>query len=103
MQDLAIRKEMSIHLCFDKRFKANCHNPRTVDDIDMKLGPVTKIGERKKTTSKNFDDDVISTNCNFIVIFPIYSQFGTIWKPDSGGIVCKTYIFINGNLLSYKN
>ena len=52
MQDLAIRKEMSIHLCFDKKFKANCHNPRTVDDIDMKLGPVTKIGERNKQRQK---------------------------------------------------
>ena len=24
-------------------------------------------------------------------------------KPDSGRIVCKTYIYINSNLLSYKN
>ena len=33
---------------------------------------------------------------------PIYGQFGAIWKPNSGRIVCKTYIFINSNLLSYK-
>ena len=45
----------------------------------------------------------MSANCNFIVIFPIYGQFGAIRKPDSGRIVCKTYIFINSNLLSYKN
>ena len=25
----------------------------------------------------------MSTNCDFIVIFPIYGQFGAIWKPDS--------------------
>ena len=47
----------------------------------MKLGPVTKLDKRNKTTSKTFDDDVFSANCNTIVIF-----------PDSGLIVCKTYI-----------
>ena len=45
----------------------------------------------------------MSANCNVIVIFPIYGQFGAIRKPDSRPIVCKTYIFINNNLLSYKN
>ena len=45
----------------------------------------------------------MSENCNIIAIFPIYGQFGAIRKPDSGRIVCKTYIFINSNLLSYKN
>ena len=42
-------------------------------------------------------------NCDVIVIFPIYSQFWAIAKLDSGCIVCKTYIFINIKLLSYKN
>ena len=45
----------------------------------------------------------MSENCNIIAIFPIYGQSGAHWKPDSGRIVCKTYIFINSNLLSYKN
>ena len=45
----------------------------------------------------------MSRNWDVIVIFPIYGQFGLIRKPDSGRIVCKTYIFINSNLLSYKN
>ena len=45
----------------------------------------------------------MSTNCDVIVIFPIYGQFGAIWKPNSGRKVCETYIFINSNLLSYKN
>ena len=69
----------------------------------MKLGPVTKLDKGNKTTSKKFDDDVMLENCDVIAIFPIYGQFGAIWKPDSGCIVCKTYIFINSNLLSYKN
>ena len=38
----------------------------------MKLGPVTKLDKRNKTTSKNFEDEVISENCDVIVIFPIY-------------------------------
>ena len=38
--------------------KENCHNSRTSDDIDMKLGPVTKLDKRKKT-SKKIDDDVM--------------------------------------------
>ena len=45
----------------------------------------------------------MSGNCDTIVIFPIYGQFGAFQKPDSGRIVCKTYILIKRNLLSYKN
>ena len=33
-------------------YKENCHNSRTSDNIDMKLGPVTKLGKRNKTTVK---------------------------------------------------
>ena len=69
----------------------------------MKLGPVPKLDKRNKTTSKKFDDNVMSENCDVIAIFPIYGQFGAIRKPDSGRIVCRTYIFLNSNLLSYKN
>ena len=69
----------------------------------MKLGPVTKLDKENKTTSKKFDDDVMSANCDVIVFPPIFSQFGAIQKPDSECIVCKTYIFINSNLLYYKN
>ena len=38
----------------------NCHNSRTSDDITCKLGSVTKINKRNKTTSKKFDDGVMS-------------------------------------------
>ena len=69
----------------------------------MKLGPVTKLDKRNKTRSKKFDDDVISKNCDVIVIFLIYGQFAAIWKPDSGRRACRSYVFIKGNLLSYKN
>ena len=69
----------------------------------MKLGPITKKNKRNKTTSKIFDDDVISENHDVIVIFSIYGQLGAIQKPDSGHRVRKTYNFIKNNLLSCKN
>ena len=68
----------------------------------QKLEPETKLDKRNKTTSK-FDNYVMSGNCDVIVIFPINSRFVAIQKPDFGWIVCKTYILINNNPLSYKN
>ena len=44
----------------------------------MKLESVTKLDNRNKITSKKFGDKVMSTNCDVIVIFPIYDQFGEI-------------------------
>ena len=69
----------------------------------MKPGRVTKFDKGNKTESKKIDDDVMPKNYDFVVNFLIYGQFGTIWKPDSGDIVYKFYIFIKSNLLSYKN
>ena len=79
-----------------------CHNHEISNDIDMKLGPVVKPDKRNKATSKKFGDNMMSANCD-VVIFLIYDQLGAIKKPGSGRIACKTYIFINSNLLSYKN
>ena len=73
-----------------KKIVQNENNSRTSDDIDVKLGPVTKLDKRNKTTSK--DDDAMSENYDVNAIFLIYSQFGAI-----------TYVSINSNLLSYKN
>ena len=46
----------------------------------MKLGAVTKLDKRNKTTSKKFDNDIVWRSCDMIAIFPIYGQFGAIWK-----------------------
>ena len=56
--------------------KQNCPNSRTSDDIDMKLGPVTILDKKNKAMSKKFDNDIMLENCDVIVIFPIYGQFG---------------------------
>ena len=69
----------------------------------MKLGPITKLGKRNKKPSKKFDGNVMSPNCDVIVIFPIYGQIGAIWKPGLGRIVCRTYIFNKIYHLSSKN
>ena len=68
----------------------------------MKLGPVTKLDKGNKVTSKKFGNDFMSTNGDVTVVFLIYGQFRAIGRPDSRCIVCKTYIFTNSNLLSYK-
>ena len=47
----------------------------------MKLGPVTKLDKRNTAASTKFEDDVM--NCDVIVIFTMYGQFGAIWKLDS--------------------
>ena len=69
----------------------------------MKLGPATKLDKKKKTTLIKFDCDIVPKAGDIIIIFRIHGQFEAIRKPDSGCIVCKTYISINSNLLSYKN
>ena len=65
----------------------NCHNSRTSHDIDMKLGPVTKLNKRNVTLPS---------------FFLIYGQFAAIRKPHSGGMVYKTYISINKTLCPTK-
>ena len=69
----------------------------------MKFEAVTKLNKRNKATPKIFYKDVISANCDVIVIFRIYGQFEAIQKLDSGCLVYETCIFFNSNLLSYKN
>ena len=82
--------------------KENCHNSRTSHDIVMKLGPVTKLEKRNKTSLKKVDVDVMSKNYDVIVIFRIFGQFGAVPRPDSRHRVCKCYVFSNINLLTYK-
>ena len=62
----------------------------------MNFGSVTKIDKRNtETLKKSLTMALITTNCDVIVIFSIYGQFGAIQRPDSESMVCNTYIFIN--------
>ena len=42
----------------------------------MKLGSVTELDKRNKTRSKKFDDDVMSADCDVIVIFRFMANLG---------------------------
>ena len=75
--------------------KENFHNTRSSDDTDINLGSVTILNKRSKTTSKKITNDVSSENCDVIVIFRIFGQFGAVRGSDSGHRVCKIYVFIN--------
>ena len=63
-------------------------------NLDQQLNLTRETKQRLKKKKIFFD---------VTAIFSIYGQFGEIPKPDSRSIVCKTYVFINSNLLSYKN
>ena len=79
--------------------KENCHNFRTSSDIEMKLGPATKLDKRNRTKSRKWrwrHFVKLWRHCNFSNLWSIRSN------PDSGRMICKTFIFINNNLLSYK-
>ena len=58
--------------------KENCHNSRTSDDIEMKLGLVNKLDKASKATLKKIDVNVMSENCDVIVIFWIFGQFEAV-------------------------
>ena len=55
--------------------KLNYHNYRTRNDIDSKLGPVIKLDNGNKTTSKNFDHGIILENCDVIDRFQFTANF----------------------------
>ena len=63
----------------------NCNNCRTSDDIDMKLGPVPKLGKRNKTTSKKFDVNVMSRNVTSLSFFGFLAN-----SEQSEGLIPET-------------
>ena len=66
----------------------NCHNFKTINDIDITLWPVTKVDKKKtKRWRQKNDDDVLSASYAIIVIVPIYGWFGEIQSLDCGRIV----------------
>ena len=49
----------------------------------MKLVPVTKLDCKNTATLSKFVNDVMSTNCDVVALFPIYDQLAVIRKLDS--------------------
>ena len=56
----------------------------------MKLGPATNHDKRNKKMSKKFYIEVMSKNCDVIVIFRIFGKFGAVRRPDSEHRVWKS-------------
>ena len=56
----------------------------------MKVGAATNHDKRNKSTSKKFDTEVMSKNCDVIVIFRIFGKFGAVRRPDSEHRVWKS-------------
>ena len=56
----------------------NCHNTRTSNDTDMKLGPVTKLDKRNKKKKM-----MMMTSCRLFVAN--FSDFWAVWSnPEAG-------------------
>ena len=49
--------------------KENSPNSKTSNHIDMNLRLAAKLDKKSRTTKKNFDDDLMLTNCDIIVTF----------------------------------
>ena len=68
--------------------KENCHNSRANNDIDIKLGTITKIDKNKTTMSKTFT----MTSCPKILTSLLFFQFMTnleqfrSWIPDAWSV-----------------
>ena len=63
------------------------------------MWPLTNLDKRNKKRPKKLTD-IMSGNCEVIVICLINGHFEAIHRPDSGHIAWKTPIFIKSNLLS---
>ena len=76
------------HDLWSTLMKENCHNSRTSDDIDIKLGSVTKIDRRNKKMSKK----LMLTSCQQIVTSLLFFWFiadleqSGSWTPDEQSI-----------------
>ena len=60
----------------------NCHNTRTSNDTDMKLGPVTKLDKRNKKKKKKM---MMMTSCRLFVanLGSLEQSRSRIWDAQS--------------------
>ena len=66
----------------------NCPNSRTINDIDMKIGPITKIDKRNTATSKNItmtSSRQILTSLSFFQFMANLEQSGS-QIPDAWSV-----------------
>ena len=78
--------------------KANCHNSRT-SDIEMKLGPASKLDKRNKTTSKNWRwhrDGKLWCYCHFSDFWPTWSNIAL----SKGTVIAKKMLIFCKKMLT---
>ena len=71
--------------------KENCYNSGTSDDINMKLGPVTKLDKRNKATSKNLRltscQKIVRSLPSFEILANLEQSGGRIPDTDSAKVM----------------
>ena len=67
----------------------NDHNSRISHDIDMKLATVAKLDKRNTSTSKNFDDEGMSANCDQVMtdLQSSGSQIRDTWSIKQSSLI----------------
>ena len=68
----------NFYISLQSLIKQNCHKSRTSDDIDMKLGPVTKVDTSNETTSKR----LAVKPCRQVLTSLSFFQFMTNFEPS---------------------
>ena len=86
-----------------KGIKENYLNSRTSDDIDIKLGPV--LDKRNKTTSKKFDDDVMSKNLTSLSFFQFMANLEQSESriPDAETVKIMFFLIVTFDLTKTEN
>ena len=85
--------------------KGNCHNSRTRDDIGMKLGSVTKLDKRNKTTPNKLTITLcrkIVTSLQFFQ-FTINSEQSRSGIPDAYSVKLIFSLIVTFHLTKTKN
>ena len=77
----------------------NCHNSRSSNDIDMKLGPVTKLDKKNTTTSKILHGNIMAANHN--VKFDLEETGGQV--PDAWAVILTFSLIATFSTFYLKN
>ena len=80
--------------CFRFPINKNCNNPWAINDIDIKLGPVTMFGKRNTVTLKKVTKTWCQQIMTLLLLFLIYGCFGAIRNTNSGRMVCDSFLLI---------
>ena len=77
----------------------------SINDADMKHGPVSKLEKRNKIMSKETGDDIMSRNYDVIVIFPIYDllEYSGSENPDVWSVKLTFSLIVSFYLTKAEN